>query len=77
MATMASRASGPVSDALRKAILEGTRSQSDLARALGIYPSVLSRFLSGERDLRLGVVDALARELGLELKARKAPRKAR
>jgi transcriptional regulator with XRE-family HTH domain len=38
-----------------------------IAREAGIDPRMLSRFLNGERDIRLATADAIARALGLRL----------
>jgi transcriptional regulator with XRE-family HTH domain len=38
-----------------------------IAREAGIDPGMLSRFLNGERDIRLATADAIARALGLRL----------
>jgi transcriptional regulator with XRE-family HTH domain len=37
------------------------------ARAAGIDPGVVQRFLTGERDIRLGTADRLAASLGVRL----------
>ncbi len=38
-----------------------------LGKESGVDPTVISRFLSGERDLRLGTADKIAAALGLRL----------
>ena len=38
-----------------------------VAKEAGIDPGMVSRFVSGERDLRLGTVDRIAHALGLRL----------
>ncbi len=37
------------------------------ARLAGVDPGVVSRFLTGERDIRLGTADRLASAMGLRL----------
>lgn len=57
----------PISEVLRKAIANyGTLYQ--VAKDSGISWSVLQRFQTGRRDLRLATADRLAQFLGLELR---------
>lgn len=58
-----------LSDTILRAIL-AYPSRYALAKATGVSEGVLSRFVNGERDLRLATVDRLASALGLELVAR-------
>jgi plasmid maintenance system antidote protein VapI len=65
-----------VSDQLKSAIRAyGTVYR--LAQDSGIAQPVINRFVNGERDLKLATVDKLAQHLGLELKPRRAPRRAK
>ncbi len=61
----------PISDSLSDAVKQAIR-QSDMtiyqiAKRAGISQIMISRFLSGERDIRLGTADKLANALGLKL----------
>jgi hypothetical protein len=62
----------PLSEQLRQAIRECGESRYALSKRTGIDQSTLTRFMSGERGLRLDVVDVLADVLGLELRPRKS-----
>jgi len=67
-----------LSDQLRAAI-EAHGTPYGLALEAGVAPSVLSRFVSGERGLTTGTLDALAGPLGLKLiraarRGRRGPR---
>lgn len=57
-----------LTEQLRTAIQESGRSQVELAQAAGISQGQLSRFMNGQRDLRLSSVERLASELGLTLR---------
>lgn len=57
----------PVSDELRRAIRESGDSMLAVCRAAKLDPATMSRFLSGERGLRLDTVDELCAMLGLRL----------
>ena len=61
---------GGLSDALRKAIQESPKSVYQICQDAGISQIVVSRFLSGERDIRLATADRLARALGLAVSHR-------
>jgi hypothetical protein len=63
-----------MSDQLRERIVDSGRSLYELGRSAGVAPSVLSRFLRGERGLSLVSVDKLCRALGLNLTGGEAPR---
>jgi transcriptional regulator with XRE-family HTH domain len=56
---------GAISDALRAAIHASSKSVYQICKEAGISPIVISRFLSGERDIRLATADRLARALGI------------
>jgi hypothetical protein len=62
----------PLSEQLRQAIRDCGESRYSLSKRTGIDQSTLTRFMSGERGLRLDVVDVLADVLGLELRPRKS-----
>ena len=64
----------PLSDQLRQAIQDCGESRYALSKRTGIDQSTLTRFMSGERGLRLDVVDILAEALGLELRPRRSHR---
>src|SRR5438045_649384 len=74
--TPTSRAAGrfvmQVRRALQKALAEEAArrglTQSDLARAIGVHRSIISRELNGTKDLTLGRVGELARALGRRAK---------
>jgi ribosome-binding protein aMBF1 (putative translation factor) len=56
-----------LSEILRRAIRESNRSVYELAKEAGISQIMISRFLSGERDIRLATADKLAGVLELTL----------
>jgi hypothetical protein len=58
---------GGISDALRSAIQQSPKSVYQICKDAGISQIVVSRFLSGERDVRLATADRLAKTLGIEL----------
>lgn len=55
---------------LREAIRASPRTVYDLCKTAHISPIVVSRFLSGERDIRLATAEKLASVLGLKLAAK-------
>lgn len=55
---------GRLSESLREAIRDCGLSQAEIAKRAGIDQSQLSRFLSGDRSLRLDTVDRVASVLG-------------
>lgn len=61
---------GGISDALRAAIQASPRSVYQICQEAGISQIVVSRFLSGQRDIRLATADRLARALGVDLAKR-------
>jgi hypothetical protein len=63
--------SKPLSEQLRQAIRDCGESRYALSKRSGIDQSTLTRFMSGERGLRLDAVDVLADVLGLELRPKK------
>lgn len=64
-----------VSEQLREAIRESGLSMLEVGRQAELDKATLSRFLSGERGLRLESVDTLCALLKLRLVAERAPRK--
>ena len=58
---------GGISDALRSAIQASPKSIYQICKEAGISQIVVSRFLSGERDIRLATADRLAKALGIEV----------
>ena len=56
-----------ISTALRNLLTSGEHSLFAVARDSGVPLSSLTRFASGERDLKLASVDAVADVLGLKL----------
>jgi transcriptional regulator with XRE-family HTH domain len=61
--------SGPLTQALREAIRGCDKSVYQIAKAANVSQIVISRFLSGERDIRMETADRLATVLGLNLGA--------
>jgi len=53
---------------LRAGIMDSGLTHYALAKLSGIAPEQLDRFISGERDLRLGTAAKVAAALGMELK---------
>jgi hypothetical protein len=64
-------ASGPLSDSLKQALRASDKTMYQIAQEAGISQIVLTRFLSGERDIRMATADKLAEALGLRLLAGK------
>ncbi|HTU92683.1 MAG TPA: helix-turn-helix transcriptional regulator [Gemmataceae bacterium] len=60
-------ASGRLSQALRDALRTSSKSMYQIAQDAGVSQIVVSRFLSGERDIRMATADKLAEALGLML----------
>jgi ribosome-binding protein aMBF1 (putative translation factor) len=58
-----------LSEALRKAIRSSGKSVYQLAKAADVSQIVVSRFLSGQRDIRMETADRLAGVLGLKVTA--------
>jgi transcriptional regulator with XRE-family HTH domain len=63
---------GAISDALRAAIAiqASPKSVYQICKDSGISQIVVSRFPSGERDIRLATADRLAKALGIGVVAR-------
>jgi DNA-binding phage protein len=60
-------ASGRLSQALRDALRASDKSMYQIAHDAGVSQIVVSRFLSGERDIRMATADKLAEALDLKL----------
>jgi transcriptional regulator with XRE-family HTH domain len=58
-----------LSASLKKAMKHSSKTSYQLAKEAGVSPIVVSRFLSGKRDIRLTTADRLAHVLGLKLMA--------
>ncbi len=56
-----------LSDALKRAIQESEMTVYQIAREAHVSQIIISRFLSGERDIRMATADKLANALGLKL----------
>ena len=62
----------PLSEPLRRAIVESGIPYLQLQEQTGIERSSISRFVTGKRSLRLDLADKLAAYFGLTLSAPKA-----
>ena len=62
-----SRCSNSLSEALRSAIRQSDQSTDEIAEKAKVSPVVVSRFLSGERDIHRETADRLADALGVKL----------
>jgi len=58
-----------LSASLKKAMNGSPMTSYQLAKEAGVSPIMVSRFLSGKRDIRLATADRLAHVLGLKLMA--------
>ena len=56
-----------LSEALKQAIRQSSKSEYHVAQQAGVSQIVISRFLSGERDIRMATADKLAAVLELKL----------
>jgi hypothetical protein len=59
-----------LSAALKKAMKKSPKTSYQIAKDAGVSQIMVSRFLSGKRDIRLATADRLAHVLGLKLVAR-------
>ena len=57
----------PISESLKRAIEESDLSVYEIAKRAHVSQIMISRFLSGERDIRMATADKLANVLGLKL----------
>jgi hypothetical protein len=60
-------APGRFSQALKEALQASDKSMYQIAQDAGVSQIVVSRFLSGERDIRMATADKLAEALGLKV----------
>ena len=58
-----------LSDTLKKAIKRDVKTSYQVAKEAGVSQIMVSRFLSGKRDIRLATAERLAHVLGLKLVA--------
>lgn len=58
-----------LSEALRSAIRQSPQSADEIAEKAKVSPLIISRFMSGERDIHLETADRLAGVLGVKLTA--------
>jgi plasmid maintenance system antidote protein VapI len=65
-----------MTEVIRRAVLDCGRPLQQVAEAAGIERASLSRFVRGQRTLRLDMADRLAAYFGLELKQTRRPRRA-
>jgi plasmid maintenance system antidote protein VapI len=61
----------PITNALRRAILDSGMPYLALERETGVARSSIQRFVDGQRTLRLDMADRLAAFFGLELVERR------
>ena len=64
-AEAASVEAGGLSEVLKQAIQSSSKSVYQICKDAGVSQIVVSRFLSGQRDIRLATADRLAKALGL------------
>jgi hypothetical protein len=62
-------ASSSLTRALKQAIRDCGQTEYQIAKQAGVSQIVISRFLSGERDIRMATADKLAGVLGLKIRA--------
>jgi plasmid maintenance system antidote protein VapI len=60
----------PISDLLRRTIVESGVSYNALQKATGVTRASIMRFVRGDQSLRLDMADRLAEYFGLELRKR-------
>jgi plasmid maintenance system antidote protein VapI len=68
-----------IADQLRQAIARSGKSRYRIAQESRVAEAVLSRFVNGERDLKLDTADKLCTALGLKVvlepKSKRGPKK--
>ena len=64
-----------IADTLRQAIKRSGKTRYRVAKDAGLHPSVILRFVSGERSLTLDTADGVVKALGLELRPARRVRK--
>jgi DNA-binding phage protein len=62
---------GSLSETLKQAIHASGKSVYQIASDSGVSQIVVSRFLSGERDIRMATADKLVHALGLKLETQR------
>jgi transcriptional regulator with XRE-family HTH domain len=62
---------GDIGEQLRAAVVDATTTRSlySIAKQAGVDPSVVSRWVRGERDLQLATAAKISAVVGLELRA--------
>ena len=68
-ASTASASPGLLSESLKRAICDSEKTEYQIAKDAGVSQIVVSRFMTGERDIRMATADKLAEVLGLKLGA--------
>ena len=66
-----------IADQLREIIHSRGLTPTELGQLAGVDPTIIARFVSGERDLRLETAGRIATALGLRLVEVSRPAKAR
>ncbi len=69
---LSARCPNSLSEALRSAIRQSAQSADEIAEKAKVSPMIVSRFMSGERDIHLETADRLADVLGVKLTANTA-----
>lgn len=64
-------AASPISDLLRRTIVESGTPLLQIEQATGVHRASISRFVRGLNSLRLDMADRLAEYFGLELRTAK------
>ena len=67
----------PITDLLRRSILECGMTVLELERATGLKRASIMRFVAGKQSLRLDMADRLADYFGLELRVKRSKQKGR
>jgi plasmid maintenance system antidote protein VapI len=60
--------SSPITDPLRRAIIESKMTYKALSRETGVTRASIQRFVDGRNSLRLDIADRLAEFFGLKLR---------
>jgi plasmid maintenance system antidote protein VapI len=68
---MARASKSPISDLLRRTIVESGRPHLTIEQETGVQRGSIARFVAGKRSLRLDFADRLAAYFGLALTKRK------
>jgi plasmid maintenance system antidote protein VapI len=67
----------PITDVLRRSILESGMTVLKLERATGLKRASIMRFMTGKQSLRLDMADKLAVYFGLEVRVKRSKQKGR